>query len=490
MRNFLRRIFGAKKEQANWRSFKAAIENRLTGAWTSTATPANYDIRVDYKVLIARVRDLIKNNDYVKRYLSMVRSNVIGPTGIVVQSRVASNSTPGKTDKPASAAVEAAWIDWGRFGSPDVTGRHSWVTLQNQFIGGVMSEGEVIFRKIRGWRGNKARFALQVMDVMDLPVDYNDSNRKNPIVMGIELNEWRAPVAYHFVQRSPTADSYTRDGRSYLRIPASQIIHAFLPEAVHQTRGISPMTSAMLRLNMLEGYEEAAVVSARIGASTMGFFTKTDEAGSFTGDDENVDGSLNMGVSPGEFRELPSGMDIATFDPKTPNDQYADFVKSTLRGISSGLGVSYNMLANDLSDVNFSSIRTGVLEDRELWKCLQNFTIDVLVHPVFEEFIDQAILAGAITIFGKEPTSGPERYKAAAYQGRRWSWVDPFKDAKTAELLINNRLTSRGNIIRDMGLDPDDVWSALSEEETLLESLGIPAVSSTNEVLVDENNQA
>lgn len=491
MRKLWRRIFRPRNSQNHWRSFKAAVESRLTNAWTSTAAPANYDIKRDYKVLIARVRDLVKNNDYVKRYLSMTRSNVVGPNGIIVQSRVPSTQEGGgPIDKEASVQIESSWKEWGRFGTPEVTGRYSWVTLQNQFIAGLMSEGEVIYRKIPGWKGNPFRFALQTIDVMDLPVDYNDDNRTNPIVMGIELNEWGAPVAFHFQQRKPGRDTYTRDGRNYLRLPASQIIHAFLPEMVQQTRGVSPMTSAMMRLNMLEGYEEAAVVSARIGASTMGFLTKQDESSKFTGDDENADGSLNMGVSPGEFRELPAGMGLEVFDPKTPSDQYADFVKATLRGIASGLGVSYNMLSNDLEGVNFSSIRTGVLEDRELWKCLQNFTIDSFVRPVFEEWVTLSITAGAIKILGQEPTSGPERYMIAAFQGRRWSWVDPFKDAKTAEILLNNRLTSRRNIIQDMGLDPDEVWNDLSDETQLLDEMGIAPVASKNEVLVNENDQA
>jgi len=490
MRNFLRKLFGSKANhgKSSWRSFKAALENRITNSWTSTATPANYDIRKDFKVLIARARDLSKNNDYVKRYLGMVRSNVVGPNGITLQSRVPSTTNINGIDTVAASAIEEAWADWSMLGVPEVTGRHSWISLQSQFISNLMSEGEVLYRKIPGWQSNKYRFAVQVLDVMDLPVELNHEAGENPVVMGVELNEWNRPIAYHMRQRRATNDTYSHNGQSFLRVPADEIIHAFLPEMVMQTRGVSPMTSAMMRLNMLEGYEEAAVVSARMGASTMGFFTRTDESASFTGDDKNEDGSLVMGVSPGEFRELPPGMDISMFDPKTPSDQYAAFVKSTLRGISSGLGVSYNMLANDLENVNFSSIRTGVLEDREVWKCLQRFTIDAFCRPIFEEWTNSAILSGGLLIAGKEPSSGPERYRAASFQGRRWSWVDPFKDAKTAQILISERLTSRSNIIRDMGLDPDEVWADLALEKQTLESLGIPPESI--EVNVNENDQA
>ena len=461
----------------------------MTGDWSTSAFPINHDIRNGYVALLARVRELAKNNDYVKRFLGLSRANVVGPQGIVIQSRVPSRSNPNGIDELASEAVESAWKDWGRLGSPDVTSTHSWHSLQNAFITDAMRDGETLYRKIRGWSGNNHAFALQRLDVMNLPIDYNTEFGKNVIVMGVEVDEFEHPVAYHLRQHKPSENTYFRDGRDYLRIPADQVIHRFLPEFVHQTRGFSPMTSAMLRLQMLSGYEEAAVVGARIGASTMGFFTKTEGGVGYPSTEgKNEDGSLVMGAEPGVFKELPGGVDLKTFDPDTPNDQYASFVKSTLRGIASGLGVNYNMLANDLEGVNFSSIRAGVIEDREAWKCLQEWMSDCFVRPVFEEWVAMAIVSGSLKIGGRTPTSEPERYMNASYQGRRWSWVDPFKDAKTAQVLINERLSSRSNIIRDMGHDPEEVWAKLSEEEALLESLGIPAVH--QEVSVNENPQA
>jgi capsid protein len=46
-----------------------------------------------------------------------------------------------------------------------------------------------------------------------------------------------------------------------------------------------------------------------------------------------------------------------------------------LRGAANGAGVSYNALANDLENVNYSSIRAGVQEDQAHWKTLQQFMI-------------------------------------------------------------------------------------------------------------------
>jgi capsid protein len=62
------------------------------------------------------------------------------------------------------------------------------------------------------------------------------------------------------------------------------MIHAFLPERAMQTRGAPWMSPVIADLKMLNGYREAELVAARVGASKMGFFTSPTGDG-FTPDD-------------------------------------------------------------------------------------------------------------------------------------------------------------------------------------------------------------
>ncbi len=103
---------------------------------------------------------------------------------------------------------------------------------------------------------------------------------------------------------------------------------------------------------MLGAYEDAALVAARIGASQMGFF-KSPAGDQFEGDSESDDG-FEMEAEPGMFRNIGS-LEFQQFDPKYPTGEFPSFMKQCLRGISSGSGVDYNTVANDLSDVNYSS---------------------------------------------------------------------------------------------------------------------------------------
>ena len=75
----------AKRQQPMRRSYAAAKIDRLTNSWTTTQQNINKDLQSGGKVLRARARDLSINNDYAKKYLQMVVSNVVGAKGILLQ---------------------------------------------------------------------------------------------------------------------------------------------------------------------------------------------------------------------------------------------------------------------------------------------------------------------------------------------------------------------------------------------------------------------
>jgi len=229
----------------------------------------------------------------------------------------------------------------------------------------------------------------------------------------------------------------------------------------------------LLRMNMLNGYEDAAVIASRIGASKMGFYT-SETGANYAGDDDGS-GNLITEVEPGLFEQLPNGTKLETFDPTYPHEQYAAFVKACLRGIASGLGVSYNTLGNDLEGVNFSSIRAGVLEDREVFKGIQEWMIDKFNRVIFNEWMDMALLVG-IPIGNNGAVlnrASGDRYKNVSWQPRRWSWVDPKKDIDANVIAIDRNIRSTSSVIRELGGDPDDVFSEIAEERAKMKEMGI-----------------
>lgn len=472
----------SKKKQAPAvakRYYHAGSVDRLTASWSVEEVSIDDVINRNLKTLRARSREQYRNNDYASRFTSLLKANVIGPHGVVIQAVVENRAqfqSAGKYDHVANDAIEAAFRLWGRRGTCDLSGRLGWVEMQRLAIQTVGIDGECLVY-MDSSADNAFGFGVRLIDPAALDSDLNVelAANRNRICFGIELDANDRPVRYYLkASRHSPGAQYLDNGRAYHIIPADYIIHLFLPEAVGQKRGLPMMAGALARMNMLSGYEDAAITAARVGAAKMGFFTSPDGE-SYTGTGDGPEGTTITDVQPGHFEQLPSGVDFTAFNPDYPHQQFGEFVKTCLRGISSGLNVSYHALSNDLEGVNYSSIRAGVLEDRETWKSLQNWFIEGFVQPIYERWVRTAVMRSAIKLPNGSTLrdSDIDRYLVASYQPRRWAWVDPQKDTTANVLAVQNALKSRSEIIREQGRDPEDVWRELADEQEQLKALGI-----------------
>jgi lambda family phage portal protein len=456
--------FWRKKPAAHARRFDAAQINRLVAGWQGAANRIDDDLRTDLDRLRARSRDLANNNDYVRKFLRIVSRNVVGPAGFILQARASDN---GRPDALANAAIEAAWARWCRRGSAEISGRLSFSDLCRQTISGVARDGEALIRILRG-NHNAANLALQPLDINRLETNRNRAsvNGENAIVMGVEIDVYQRPVAY-----------WMRLAGQAERIDARDILHIYLPERAEQTRGVPWTHSAMLRLHNLKGYEEAAIVNARVGAAKMGFFVTPDGTGRELANDTEA-GEFISEVSAGEFGVLPAGYDFKSFDPDYPHQQFGEFVKSHLRGIAAGLDVAYNGLANDLEGVNYSSIRAGLIEERDQWTTLQAWFIEAMLEPIYAEWLPLALLNGAITLPNGSvlPITKADKFAAHEWQGRRWSWVDPKKDIEAARLAVKSGIASPQQIAAQNGQDIEDVLDAIAAFEAMAKAKGVSLI--------------
>ena len=465
------------------RRFDAAVTSRLTATWGTSNQSIDAEIRHDLAALRARSRDLSINNDYGRKFLRMVAANVVGPHGFTLQAQP--KRPDGTLDKADSDAVEAAFTAWCRPGECDLTGKLSFVELCNVWIRTVARDGEALVRRVRD-PAFRFGYRLQLLDIDRLdPTFHASMDNGNRIRMSIEFDPRGMPVAYHLLTQHP--GDYQRGGATVQRerIPAADLWHHFTPERPEQSRGFPWMAASMMRLNMLGGYEEAAIVAARAGASKMGFFVAPDgDPAALANGTENDPavgdpGAFTTSAEAGTFDVLPQGYDFKAYNPEYPTANYDMFVKACLRGISSGLGVAYNSLANDLEGVNFSSIRAGVLEEREAWMTLQRWAIDAFLTPLYLEWVEMALLKGAIIGAGGTPLPAGKLYKYQmhAWQGRRWPWVDPVKDIEAARLAIQTGIASPQMIAAQAGVDVEDVLIAIGEFEKAVKAGGLTSIN-------------
>ena len=457
------------------RNFEAAQVDRLTAGWKSPRLSAFEEIRNALEITRARARDLAKNNEYAKKYLQMVVSNVVGSSGFTLQSLAAE---AGKPDTVARNLIEAAWSKWGQNGTCEVTGCYSFADVQRLVIESWARDGESLIL-LEPNAKNAYGFALRIVDIDRLPVQYSQNIQNiQKVQMGVELDDLGKPVAYWLNLSSNSTYSQV----PLTRVPADRVIHVFKPYRAEQVRGMPTMHAVMAGLKMLDGYEEAAIVAARVGASKMGFFTTPEGDGLSIADDQDDQGNYITDADPGTFGVLPRGAELQNWTPEYPHANYESFMKSRLRAIASGLGVTYHTLGNDLEGVSFSSIRSGTLEERDAWMVLQNWFSDAFLRPVFLQWLLYALSKQAITFPSGSalPISKLEKFSEHAWQGRRWQWVDPLKDIEAARLSIKSGIASPQMIAAQNGVDVEDVIQAIAAFEAQVAAAKVTLVDYTS----------
>lgn len=457
------------------RQYDAATTDRLTSNWTTTPLTADQIIDRNHRVLVARSREQSASNDYMKAFLRLADQNIVGHRGVVLQAQARDHD--GSLERAENEALEAWWKWWCRPENCDITGRRSFRRMCKSAVVSAAKDGEFMIREIKGREAGPARYALQILDPQRCPVDYNIERLANGrfVRQGIEFSREGRPLAYYFMRGDPANSAYTFNGRSLDRVPAEEIIHGFVEEIIGQRRGLPWAATSLWRLHMLNGFEKAALTNARTGASVGGFIQWDENSGPDVVDDKLEDEDFYIEAEGGVFQELPPGAKPVEFKTQYPSGEFATFNKAMLRGAGAGMGVAYVSLANDLEGVNYSSIRQGVLDERDHWMDLQEWLIETLVDRVYQSALEPSLLLGLVT--NNKIRLRPERiskYRNVLWQARRWAWVDPTKDVKAEVDSKNNLLTSPSEIIRRRGDDPDTVWRTYASDIQSMKDAGVP----------------
>jgi lambda family phage portal protein len=325
-------------------------------------------------------------------------------------------------------------------------------------------DGEVFLRIVKG-ASFRHRIALQIIEPDRIDDEMNERYRNgNQVRMGVELDEYRRPVAYHILTSHPGDYDYTTlaKGQKRIRLPADQMIHVYKPSRAGQTRGTPWPTAAIMALKMLHGYREAELVAARTAASKMGFFTSPSGDG-FTADDMEDDYTPIYDAEAGTFHQLPAGVEFQAFDPNHPTSAFADFEKAILRGIAGGLGVSYTSLANDLENTSYSSIRQGALEERDFYRTLHAFMIDHFMDPLYRVWLEHVMDMALISING--PGKFEKFTQDYTFRARGFQWVDPQKEMNAAIMGLQNGILSHTDVAANYGRDAEETFSQIQRDK-------------------------
>ena len=270
--------------QITKRQYNMAKLSRLSNDWLTTAKSFNYDIAQGGSKLIARARELEQNDPYAKKILRLVEKNVVGPKGFLFRNKSGEYVKDNKSgefrfvyDKLANLKIEEAWWEWNLKKYCSINQRASFKRLCKQAVRSTWRDGEIFFKKIRG-SVNKFGYSLQPIDPLYCDHTLNrDLGNGRYIIMGIEVDETRKPIAYYFRTSNIQNEiqiAFVNAG-SYERIEADKIIHLFIEEMPGQIRGVTQFAPAGIRMKMLYGFEESALMRSRFSARVPGVISNS-----------------------------------------------------------------------------------------------------------------------------------------------------------------------------------------------------------------------
>ena len=135
---------------------------------------------------------------------------------------------------------------------------------------------------------------------------------------------------------------------------------------------------------------------------------------------------------------------------------YAEYMRMQLHAVAAGVGLTYELLTGDLSQVNYSSIRAGLIEFRRRMEALQwQLLVPGLCQPVWRRFVLAAQAAGKL----------PNGDISADWTAPRFEAVDPMKDIQADILAVRAGVMTLKEAIARQGYEPAQVLAEIAADQ-------------------------
>lgn len=447
--------------------------------------PANVEATTtiirDARTISGRAKDLALNNPYIVGFMRDIKAQAIH-TGIQPRSQ--------HKDKEWRKAINEVWYRSQK--QFDANGQLTGYGLQNCWAGAIKISGE-IFIRIRYRRpgdtdrnGKKLLVPVQFQTLESdfCPMELNRQEDDGYTRAGIKHNKFGKIEGYWLYSQHPGSDfsNFEALDRTAKLISADQVIHAFEVNGPSQLRGYSGLAAGILPLHDIDQANIAALERQKV-CNLISVWLK--QAGGVTNPDENPmagtdqgDGTAIPHLMPGGVGLLPPGIEPIIMDPKESGVNHGEMIKTMLHAAAKSLGIPYDMLSGDLKDVNMSATRHGRETLNAIIDQFREFTmVDQLLDPIWNVWIEQAVLAGAFDNFKKDALAeylkDPSEFARVEWAQKAHPWIDPEVDGKAAKIMSRSGFKSQEEIVASLGGYIEDVMEQIKRGNDLADSLHI-----------------
>lgn len=478
--------FGEAKQRDGSVKFSAAVGQNYRDAgpsrgyedwWVRTGS-ADYDTLPDRDALVARSRDLFRNNSYARSIGHTLKREIVG-RGMWPRPQRAARGLGWNVKRVRSYTrnVLSIWEKWAQ--KAYLRGGSIYV-LQGMVMSALARDGEcfVQFVGLPPQPGRPYQLAVDLIEAHKISTPNDRNVRARTIRDGIELNSYGQPVAV-WVEVEDLAEMLqfgerpTRPDRSrWRRIPfiddatgLPNIVHVRDPERP-STRSVPMLAGALDQVQILGEFIEAELHAKKAEGCIAAAITSTAVDGKPGGGGDDFDE-----LEPGMIAHLGPGESINFMDPSRPGGSFGPFVEFMLRSISGSAGLPYEVCFLAFAGMNYSNARTMLLSAQRYFEQVQDVLIECFLRPTFTRLMEEAWRAGDLKVANWPDLS--QELTAVGFLGQGFRWVDPEKEAKADVLLIDNKLTSRSRSLTRTGDDFEDVVADLVYEQQVLEEEGL-----------------
>ncbi|NTZ39993.1 phage portal protein [Enterobacter sp. JMULE2] len=487
--------------------------------WVPPLQSADAALLPTLKLGNARADDLVRNNGIATNGVRLHQDHVVG--NMFRLSYRPNWRFLGMKESDAQAFaddVEAAWTEFADtvMSAIDVEGKRNFTEFIREAVAVHAFNGEAFVQPIwGGGRGSMFRTQFKMISPKRIENPFNGADTSQRRA-GIDIDSSGRAVAYHIRQGDPHYHGSSR----YLRVAQRNrlgrpgIIHIFQPTEDGQTRGANQFYCVMEQLKMLDTLQKTQLQSTIVKsmyAVTIESDLDTKEALAFIGGAENgtqsaLDKMLmkraayyantNIRLGGVKIPHLMSGDSLNLQSAQDSDNGFSVFEQALLRYIAAGLGVSYEQLSHDYSQVSYSSARASANESWRYFMGQRKFIAARLAWQMFDCWLEEVLLRGLLV---------PPAARLGFYEARSaWSrseWIgagrmaiDGLKEVQESVMLIEAGLSTYEKELAKLGEDYQEVFRQQTRESKERENAGLRSPSwiaqTYNQQIVNSQQQS
>lgn len=474
--------------------YGASKQARELQSWNPTTGSADYDMYGEQETLVARQRDIVRNNGVASGAIQTLVDNIVG-TGFRLAPKP-NWRVLGMTQEQArewARKTAAEYKTWAGTTECDVSREMNMNSLTALVFRTGMNNGEGLALPLYLQRADcKWKTAVQLVDPDRLGTPGHELADQS-VRYGIKKNKYGQPIGYYIAKSHPRdVNLVTLGFNDWEYIPAQtgfgrrRVIHIHDKERTGQTRG-KPILSAVLpNFRMLSDYQrnemKSAVTNSLVAAfieSPMGSEQLINIFGGDVGNERegfkkykkdresweaNLDGGAVIPMYPGDK--------MSAFNPGRPNAIYKEFIETVVREIGVSTGLPYELIMKDFSKTSYASVRASLMEAWRFFAGRRQWLSTYWLQPMYELWLEEAIQRGVI--------EAPGFYEnRAAYCNAEWigpakGYVDPVREAQAAEDRMRIGISTLEKEAAEQGGDWEDMVEQRAYELERMRELNIP----------------